>query len=280
MKMKNKFLLLILGLSTHLMLLPSSFASETTYPYFEDMIYKRTANYSDGTCSGLRPNQCCYQGWKYSNCNFLYDQLEGGYCLHKENSTQWKQCSIGVKKSASPKVYKVAAVSTKSFAPQYSKLETNIHTGSLYYAADLTACASYGKRQAGGANMCAKGVRHALACMARRRGHKVNNEFFKCGVGANDYYGKNCLEKKGFVNVIRSNPKACNTPGVIRVYYGNHHRQRAYRNRGGDYYGHIEFLGTNGMWNAGASSSKPINERFGNNRRRLKACYVLPKGVI
>ncbi len=111
--------------------------------------------------------------------------------------------------------------------------------------------------------------------MMRRRGHKVNNMHFWCGSAdgqrSSAYHYKGCLEKKGFVH----DPNACTKPGVVRVYRG---KTQWSSGRGGDYHGHIEFLGTDGYWHAGARSGQPIDQRFGRDRRILEACYVLTPG--
>lgn len=142
-------------------------------------------------------------------------------------------------------------------------------TGALPYAADLTDCAGYGRRNSA-PQLCAKGVRHALACMMRRRGKNVNNMHFHCGGSA--YHYKGCLEKKGFVH----DPNACRKPGAVLVYRGITQWRSG---SGGDYHGHIEFVGTDGMYHAGASNSLPIDQIFAKGRRTLEKCYVLQPGV-
>lgn len=262
---KKLFFTLILIFSTFLSFTNSAVA-ETTQNPFDDYVFNRAFTFNDGTCRNGGPyaKACCYQGWRYTNCNFLYDQFENGKCLKGFQSTKWRQCR------SIPQTTRQAADKANTPSRPRNTYPLMRPTGSLPYAADLTACASYGRRKAGGANMCAKGVRHALACMARRRGHKVGNYHFHCGASA--YHYKGCLEQKGFINDMNK----CNTPGVVRVYKGITQWRRG---SGGDYHGHIEFLGTDGYWHAGVSSSLPINQRLGSSRRQLKGCYVLKPGT-
>lgn len=108
-------------------------------------------------------------------------------------------------------------------------------------------------------------------CMFEKQGRSRN---VHCGGSAYNYYGEGCLERLGF----RSDMSMCNTPGVVRVYYGYKHRNSGYS--GGDRHGHIEFLGTDNWWHAGVASSQPIDHpQKAGNRRILKACYVLGEGA-
>ncbi len=250
--------------------------AETTLPFLQEVI-NAGGRYDDRTCPGTANHPryrrlCCHSGIRY-RCNFLYDQFRNNRCRPSVRARRWQRCR---------NLPNLDSVTEAEVADEPSRPVGTYPlmrpTGALSYAADLTACASFGRRRAGGANYCARGVRHALACLARRQGRQVDNYYLHCGGSAYNYWGEGCLERRGFVNMINRDRNMCNRPGVVRVYWGGNHRQRGHS--GGDYHGHIEFLGTDGMWHAGASSSLPIDQRLGRNRRRLKACYVLPEGRI
>ena len=221
--------------------------------------------FDDKSCSNTyRTDLCCYGGYRY-DCSFLNKYWFAGYCRKSlgngQLSKKWTKCNLGIPDQArKPRTYNT---------PRPTK-----NSDALPYAAALTSCAGYGKRKAGRATLCAKGVRHSLTCMARKLGQKTPDGYIHCGIGAYDYYGKSCLEKHGF----RKDMSACDKPGVIRVYYGYRHKNPAYKN--GDRYGHIEFKGIDGQWHAAESNRNPIDVRLGKNRRILKACYVLPGGRI
>ncbi len=250
-------------------------ASETTLPFFEEII-NANGRFDDRTCQGTANHPryrrlCCHQGWRM-NCSYLYRQFENNRCVQTRLGN-FQRCSD---------IPSLDNITEEAAAEEPSRPRGTYPltrpAGALNYAADLTACASFGRQRAGGANYCARGVRHALACMARRQGRNVNNMYFHCGGSAYNYWNEGCMERRGFVNMINSDPSYCSRPGVVRVYWGGNHRQRGYS--GGDYHGHIEFLGTDGMWHAGVSSGLPIDQRLGRDRRRLKACYILPEGRI
>lgn len=227
-----------------------------------------TKVFDDNSCSKSGPytHLCCYHNLRY-DCSYLNDQFRAGYCRPNADDFSddaWKKCDIGIP-------------NLTLHLPDPTKSTTG---SSLPYAADLTSCAKTGTNAAAkyardrgkrsGAGYCAVGTRHALMCMFKKRGNPKN---IHCGGSAYDYYGKNCLESLGFKNDM----SACDRPGVVRVYYGYKHKNPAYS--GGDRHGHIEFLGTDGQWHAGVSSSLPIDDnRKAGNRRKLKACYVLKSG--
>lgn len=227
-----------------------------SYGVFDDRSCPSGSQYS---------NMCCYKGNRY-DCTYLNNQFLAGYCLKPNGivETWQKNCDLGI-----PRIQRQTARSVP--APTRAK------PAALPYAADLTSCARTGERAArayarsrgkrSGAGYCAVGVRNALDCMWKKtQGFDPN---IKCGGSAYDYYGKGCLESKGFVRDMN----ACDTPGVVRVYYGYRHKNRSYS--GGDRHGHIEFLGTDGLWHAGVANSNPIDDILGHGRRILKACYVL-----
>lgn len=98
------------------------------------------------------------------------------------------------------------------------------------------------------------------------------------------------------INALRDLPRAgfhhdptkCNTKGVTRVYQGpatgmSWRQTKAFmwrkyhiRATTGDYAGHIEVLGEDGLFHHFKSSSRPINDprHFGPWRRKLVACFV------
>ncbi len=241
-------------------------ASETTQNA-ETVSFAQGASvlFNDNTCSSHDRYQslCCYHNIRY-NCNYLREQFLAGYCRPDANNTRktsWARCA------AVPDAPAEAPASTHQTRTP----------ARLAYAADLTNCAGTGEAAAlrygrsrgarSGAGYCAVGVRSALSCMFQRQGRPRT---VHCGGAAYNYYGEGCLESMGF----HSDMSMCNTPGVVRVYYGYKNRNSHYS--GGDRYGHIEFLGTDRYWHAGVASSQPIDHpQKAGNRRILKACYVL-----
>lgn len=139
----------------------------------------------------------------------------------------------------------------------------------LPYAKDLTDCVPHGKKKAGGGcGNCAKAVRHTLMCMMKKRG---NDATVHCGPGAYAYYGHGCLEDLDF----RLEDRACDTPGAIRVYYGQgrNNYKNCKRYQKGKYCGHIEVVGTDERFHAHCSDDVPRNESAPNTRF-LKGCYI------
>ena len=226
--------------------------------------------YNDSSCPDMGRYQslCCYHNLRY-NCNYLREQFIGGYCRQNArdfSESSWTKCSDV------PQPPAAAAPTTPAPASGSPAPGTP-----LPYATDLTNCQDEGEAAAlqyarsrgvrSGGGYCAVGVRNALTCMFAKQGRPRT---VHCGGAAYDYYGEGCLERMGF----RRDMNMCNTPGVVRVYYGYKNRNSNYS--GGDRYGHIEFLGTDRYWHAGVASSQPIDHpQKAGNRRILKACYVL-----
>ncbi len=253
--------------------LTSPALAETTLPFFmRSNDIDPNVRFDDGTCGSRVSRYCCHSRVQY-NCRFLMRQFSAGYCRPDRNdlsNNSWRRCEN------LPALPDIDEEREAAIAPARGTYPMTRGTGAFQYAAALTRCAGYGRGQAysyarsrgrsSGAGYCAVGVRTALACMAREFGQRVGDRQFHCGGSAYDYFG--CLENKGF----DLDMSACNRPGVIRVYRG--YRQGNPNYSGGDRHGHIEFLGTDGMWHAGVQSSLPIDQRLGSNRRQLRGCYV------
>lgn len=179
---------------------------------------------------------------------------------------------------------------TLSFGKDLPPIDMNhfpVSSDTTSYAKILTSCVKKGQRAAKKCSHCAKGVRYSLMCMFKKLGIKNadgSSKYVHCGSGAFAYHGHgSCMEKLGFVNDMN----ACNTPGVVRVYFGNKTRNpNSARNRkfndrkcqqtkrnAGRYCGHIEFLGTDQRWHAACSSSLP-RDKTSKGSRILKACYI------
>lgn len=222
-------------------------------------------------CGGGAARRSSHNAFGISGNWIMISGCRGTAYIHKANigRNNWSRIQTQCRNSGNTQ----AAATTQSQPPRTPR--TSSSNGTLSYASILTSCAAEGRRSAAryarsrgrrsGCGYCANGARHAIMCMFRKMGRSKN---VHCGGAAYDYTDS-CMGSNGF----KRDMNACNKAGVVRVYRGGRHRQRGAS--GGDRYGHIEFKGTDGRWHAGCSSSIPINERFGNARRRLVGCYVL-----
>ena len=127
-----------------------------------------------------------------------------------------------------------------------------------------------------------------MKCLFKKLGRSYGEDIH-CGNGAYAYTQHNrCLEKLGFVDKFREDPRACDRPGVVRVYFGNltkppgttgFRRKNAINCKkfdSGSYCGHIEFKRVNDKWYAACEANQARNVTAPGTRI-LKACYVLPK---
>ena len=76
------------------------------------------------------------------------------------------------------------------------------------------------------------------------------------------------LKKFGF----HHDPRACKTPGVVRVYGAS--KPGHGLGTPGDYAGHIEIFGKDGRYHHFTASRQPMNERVGNQTRPLLYCLI------
>lgn len=172
---------------------------------------------------------------------------------------------------------RLAQTSASLALPTRNMSSMNIQEGeTLPYAALLASNFKFGLREARRKPMCAKAVRRIL-----ENSGLIPKDSPLRPVGAKDY--RTFLENFGF----RHNPRACNSPGVVRVYdkssipqCSRKRKTNCFKGRRteGDKYGHVEILGKDGNYHHFTKSKRSIQDIFSPARRPLIGCMVKESG--
>lgn len=144
-------------------------------------------------------------------------------------------------------------------------------TGSwLPHAAAIQRAIDNGHGRSAGRYMCARGVWRILhAAGLVKGGYRT--------AGADAKYMGPILRRNGFVMDMN----VCSRPGAVRIYDGNRSGHRFMSRSKGDKVGHIEIVGTDGMFHHYLDSYESIDvsmkRRFGYaSRRPLMQCWYKP----
>lgn len=181
--------------------------------------------------------------------------------------------------SLSAQSRRLAETTASLSMPTRNMSSMNIQNGeALPYASLLASNFKFGLREARRKPMCAKAVRRIL----EHSGFIPKDSPLR-PVGAKDY--RTFLENFGF----RHNPRACNSPGVVRVYDKSSIPQCSRKRKTGcfkgrrtegDRYGHVEILGKDGNYHHFTKSKRSIQEIFSPARRPLIGCMVKESGSL